>query len=145
MSGFGKRPAPAWYWIVAVILLLWESMGFWSWYEHHTKGPAGMGNVPTEWDIAYFAALPGWYTWLFLLAVGTGLLTGILLLLRKSMAVGMATLSLIATITMFAYTFLGTNMLEKGMWTAYFPAFIIVMGFVTVWFARKARANGWLG
>ena len=142
-SNFTGKP-PAWFWVVAIVLTLWECMGVWSWYQHHTLGPAAMGNVPTEWDTAYYAALPGWYTWLFAAAVFLGLLSGILMLARKAAARPVAIVSLVVTIAMFAYTFLGTNMLEKGVWTTYFPALIIAIGFATVWFAGYATKRGWL-
>lgn len=142
-SSFTGKP-PIWFWITAIVLTLWECMGVGSWWQHHTMGPAAMGNVPTDWDRAYFAALPAWYTWLYAVAVFSGLLTGILLLARKAAARSVAIVSLAATIAMFAYTFLGTNMLEKGLWTAYFPIFIIAVGFATVWFATVAIRRGWL-
>lgn len=142
-SNFQTKP-PAWFWVVAIALTLWECMGVWSWYQHHTLGPAAMGSVPTEWDRAYFAALPGWYTWLFAAAVFSGLLAGVLLLLRNAAARPVAIISLVAIIAMFGYVFGATNMLEKGVWTAYFPALIIAVGFVAVWFAGVATKRGWL-
>lgn len=142
-SSFQSKP-PAWFWVVAIALTLWEVMGVWSWWEHWQHGPAAMGNVPTNWDIAYFAALPAWYVWLFAAAVWLGLLSGLLTLARKAVARPVAIVSLIATVAMFGYTFLATNMLEKGFWTAYFPALIIAIGFATVWFLGLATRRGWL-
>lgn len=142
-SRFTAKP-PAWFWVVAILLVLWELMGVWSWYQHHTLGPAAMGNVPTDWDRAYFAALPGWYTWLFAVAVLTGLLAAILLIARNAAARPVAILSLVATVAMFGYAFLVTNMLEKGVWTTYFPILIVAIGVFTIWFAGTAIRRGWI-
>lgn len=143
-SSFRSNPT-ALFWIVAVVLFLWNCMGVWSWFLHHTQGPAAMGNVPTEYDVQYFAKLPGWYTWLFALATVSGLIGAVLLLMRKGAARAVFTLSLAATVAMFAYTFLATDLMQvKGVWTAYFPAFIIAMGGFSVWFARYAGRRGWL-
>jgi hypothetical protein len=136
---------PAWFWVAAVVLVLWEAIGVWSWWAHWQDGPRAMGATPSEYDIRYFAALPGWYAWLFALATLSALAGGLLLLARKAAAVPVYVVSLVATIAMFGYTFLATDLLAvKGAWTAYFPAFIVAVGVVSVLLARAARARGWI-
>ena len=143
-NGFETKP-PAWFGVAAVVLVLWEAMGVWSWWLHWTQGPAAMGNVPTEWDIQYFAKLPGWYVWLFALATWSGLLAGLLLLARRRAARPVYVLSLVATVLMFGYTFLATDLIaHKGVWTTYFPAFIIAVGIGSVWLAGTGLRRGWL-
>lgn len=143
-SNFTGKP-PAWFWLVAIVLTLWECMGVWSWWEHWHKGAYAMGATPTTYDIKYFAAIPNWYVWLFALAVWSGLLGGILLLLRNAAARPVFIVSLIATLAMFGYTFLGTDLIAaKGIWTVYFPAIIIAICCVAVWFAGLAAKRGWI-
>ena len=143
-SAFENKP-PVWFWIVAVLLLLWECMGVWSWWEHWRNGPAAMGALPTDYDVRYFAALPGWYAWLFAGAVWLGLASGVLLLMRKAVARTVAIVSLALTVVMFGYTFLATDLIAaKGVWVTYFPAFIVAAGFFTVWFIGMATRRGWV-
>ena len=136
---------PAWFWIAAIVLTLWNCMGVWSWYQHHTLGPAAMGTVPTDYDIQYFAKLPAWYTWLFAVATLSGLIGAVLLLARRALAWGVFIVSLAATVAMFGYTFFATDLMQvKGVWTAYFPAFIIAVCAFSVWFAGYAVRRDWL-
>lgn len=141
---FRTRP-PAWFWVVAIALLAWEAMGIWSWWQHWRYGAAAMGQTPTDYDIRYYAALPGWYVWLYGAAVWLGLAGGILLLMRRAAARPVAIAALIATLLMFGYVFLATDLIRaKGVWTTYFPLAIVAIGFGTVWFIGRARRRGWL-
>lgn len=143
-SRFRSKP-PAWFWIVTILLLLWECAGVWSWWEHWRHGPAAMRATPTEYDIRYFAALPRWYVWLFALAVWSGLAGGLALLRRQAAARTLYVVSLIATVAMFAYTFTMTDLIAaKGGWVVYFPAVIVALGVVSIWFAGHATRRRWL-
>ena len=143
-SRFASRP-PAWFWLVAGAFAVWEAFGVWSWWEHWQHGAAAMGQVPTEYDIAYMAALPRWYVWLFGLAVWSGFAGGLSLLRRNRVARTLFVVSLIATVAMFGYTFLATDLIAaKGVWTTYFPAVIIALTIAAAWFAGVATRRGWL-
>ena len=145
MAVSGRTP-PAWFWLVAVLLVLWEGMGLYSFYEHVAHGPGAMGAVPTDYDRRLFAGLPGWYVWVFGVATWGGLAAGLALLLRSRFAEALAWISLIAIVVMFGWMFLATDIIAaKGIWTTYFPAMIFIVGLFTIWFARRARARGWIG
>ena len=144
MARFAVRP-PVWFWLVSVVLLLWEAMGVWSWWEQVTRGAAAMGATPTDYDLRYYAALPAWYAWLYGAAVWTGLAGGALLLARKQAARPIYTISLLATVAMFAWTFLATDLIAaKGIWVSYFPAAIIAIGAFSLWWAGYGVRRGWL-
>ena len=102
MAVSGRTP-PAWFWFVAVLLVLWEGMGLYSFYEHVAHGPGAMGAVPTDYDRRLFAGLPGWYVWVFGVATWGGLAAGIALLLRSRFAEALAWISLIAIVVMFGW------------------------------------------
>ncbi|WBH16325.1 hypothetical protein [Sphingomonas radiodurans] len=139
-----RRPQ-AWFWVVVVLLLLWQAMGLYSFYEHVAHGPAAMGAVPTDYDRQLFASLPGWYVWVFGIATWGALATGVALILRRREAVTLAAISLLATVVMFGWMFLATDIIAaKGVWTTYFPAVIIIVGGVSLWFANMVRARGWI-
>lgn len=143
-SSFAQKP-PAWFTIVAVILLLWGLAGCVSLYLHFAYGPDIDPNA-TDWDRAYFAALPMWLNVDYVIAVGAGVLGSIALLMRSKWAVPLYWVSLAAVILQFGYIFLATDIIAvKGAWTTYFPAFILAMALLQVWFAGRAKRRGWLG
>lgn len=142
-SSFARKP-PAWFTIVAVLLLLWGLAGCASLYAHFVIGP-DMDPNATEWDRAYYAALPAWLNIDYVIAVGVGVLGSIALLLRSKWAVTLYLISLIAVVIQFSYIFLATDIIAvKGVWTTYFPAFIFAMALFQIWFASMARTRGWL-
>ena len=142
-SSFAQKP-PVWFTIVAVILLLWGLAGCASLYAHFAIGP-DMDPNATDWDRAYYAALPMWLNVDYVIAVGAGVFGSIALLLRSKWAVTLYWVSLIAVVIQFGYIFLATDIIAvKGVWTTYFPALIFVIALFQVWFAGMAKKRGWL-
>jgi hypothetical protein len=141
-----RRSPPTGFWIAAVLLVLWEAVGVWSWWEHWRNGPRAMGATPTDADVRDFAALPAWYVWLYALATWSALAGGLAVLARRAVAVPLFGVSLAATVAMFGYTFLATDLIaRKGLAVVVpFPAFIVAVGVAALVFARAARARGWL-
>lgn len=142
-SRFEQKP-PVWFYLVGVILLLWGLAGCWAFYKHVTLGPAANPQA-TDWDRAYFAALPGWFAIDFAIAVGAGLLGSIALLLRSKWAVALYWLSLIAVVIQFGWMFLATDVIAvKGVSATFFPALIFVIALFEVWVAGVGKKRGWL-
>ena len=136
---------PIWFWIVAILLLLWEAMGCYACVLQFKLGAAAMGPVD-DWSLKYYAALPAWYNGVY--AVGTfgGLLGGLALLLRNKLAALLFWISLVAVIVMFGYAFVATDLIaHKGLGQVLpFPLFIAAVGAFSIWFARFAAGKGWL-
>jgi len=142
-SQFAQKP-PAWFKIVAVILLLWGLAGCASLYGHFVIGP-DMDPNATDYDRALYASLPVWVNIAYVVAVLAGLLGSIGLLIRAKWTGTVYLLSLIAVVAQFGYMFLATDIIAmKGVWTTYFPAFIFAMALFQVWFAALANRRGWL-
>ena len=136
---------PVWFVIVAVLLTLWDAIGVYACIQQFRLGAEAMGPA-TDYDRALYASLPAWYNWVYALAVGAGLLAGIALLARSALAVPLAAVSLLAAVVQFGWLFATTDIVAvKGVWTTYFPLFIIALGVFALWFARLARARGWIG
>lgn len=140
-----QRPA-GWFIIVAVLLVLWGLAGCASFYLHVAYGP-DMDPHATDWDRAFFAALPAWLNIVYAVAVGAGLLGSIALLLRSRLARPLYIVSLIAVVIQFGYIFLATDLIaHKGVVVATgFPIFIAVVAVFQIWFAGYAQRRGWLG
>jgi hypothetical protein len=139
-----QKPA-GWFVAVAVLLVLWGLLGCVAFYMHVKFGPA-IDPAATDWDRAYYAALPGWFTPVYAVAVGAGLLGAIALLLRSKLAQPLFLISLIAVIVQFGYVFLATDLLaHKGAATTVpFPSFIVAVAVFQIWLAQLARRRGWI-
>jgi hypothetical protein len=139
-----QRP-PGWFYIVAVVLVLWGLLGCMAFYMHVTLG-AAMDPAATDWDRAYYAALPGWFDPVYAVAVGAGLLGALALLFRSKFALPLFIVSLAAVIVQFGYVFLGTDMLaHKGAAiTVPFPLFIAAVAVFQIWFAQVSGRRGWI-
>ena len=135
---------PAWFRIVAIVLVIWEAMGCYACYSQIKLGAAAMGPVDA-WSLKYYAALPIWYNWVYAAATLGGLLGGLALVLRDKRAAMLFWLSLAAIVVMFGYAFLATDLIaHKGLGQVLpFPLLIAAMGAFSVWLARHAARNGW--
>jgi hypothetical protein len=133
---------PGWYIILVGVLILWGLAGCVALYGHIAYGP----ELGDAWDQAYFAALPGWFNYDYVLAVGAGLLGSLALLGRSRLAGPLYLVSLIAVLVQFGYVFFATDLMaHKGAAaTLPFPLFIIAMGVVQLWVAGYAKRVGWV-
>lgn len=145
MATYLRQKPAVWFTVLAVLLVLWGLAGCASFYVHVAYGPDIDPNA-TDWDRAYFAALPGWLTIVYAVAVGAGLLGSIALLFRSKLAQPLYIVSLIAVIVQFGYVFAATDILaHKGAAaTVPFPLFIFVVAIFQIWLAAFARRRGWI-
>lgn len=140
-SRFPSAP-PAWFKVVAILLILWGLMGCMSLYMHFGAGP---GPDATEYDRRLYDAMPMWLNIVYVAAVACGLLGAMTLFLRKRIAVLLSTLALVLVLIQFGWMFLATDIIAvKGIWVTYFPIAIWVVQAVQLWIASKAKARGWL-
>lgn len=140
------RKPPLWFTVIAIVLTLWGLLGCWALYMHVTLGPAMDPNT-TDWDRAYYAALPAWFTPVYCVAIFGGLLGSIALLLRSRLAKWAYVASLVAVVVQFGWVFTATDLIaHKGAAvTVPFPLFIFAVAMVQVWLAAFAKRKGWIG
>ena len=136
---------PVWFWVVTILLVLWEAMGCYACYTQIRLGAAAMGPVD-DWSLRYYAALPVWYNGVYAIATFGGLLGGLALLLRAKLALILFWISFAAVIVMFGYAFAATNLIaHKGIGNVLpFPLIIAAIGAFSIWFARFAADRGWM-
>lgn len=140
----GVRP-PAWFWIVAAVLAIWDGWGLLACVQQFRHGADAMPGA-TDYDRALFAALPVWYNYVFLIATFGGLLGALALLLREHRATVLFAISLAAVVAMFGYLFLATDIVaHKGAAQVLpFPAVVLLEALFSLWFAQLAVGRGWL-
>lgn len=139
-----KVIVPVRFWIITVLLILWEAAGCYACVMQIRLGAAAMGPVD-DWSLSYYAALPAWYNWVYAAATFGALLGGLALLLRSRLAGLLFRISFVAIVVMFGYAFVATDLIaHKGLLqVSPFPLFIAAVGVFSIWFARLSTRNGW--
>ena len=90
------------FWIIAVLALLWNLMGVFNFLASNFMKEM-ISEAYSEKEILLLDALPSWYAIIFGIAVFTGLLGCILLLMRKKAAVSLFFISLLAVLIQMGY------------------------------------------
>ena len=138
----GARP-PAWFWIVAVLGLLWELFGVAMYLM--TVGIIENAQEMSEAERSLMESSPTWVTGLFAIGVFGGLLGVLGLLLRKSWARPLLILSLVAVILQFGGWLLMTDAVAVvGSSVFLMPAIIVAVAILLVWVASTGVRRGWL-
>ena len=136
---------PAWFPVVASLLLLWNLFGIAMFFLQYTMTPDALARLPEEQRLL-FEAMPAWLWVVYAVAVLSGAIGALMLLLRKRAAVPLFWGSLIAVLVQFGYTLLPGRAVEVlGPAQALpMPLTIIAVAALQVWLARRALARGWI-
>lgn len=133
------------FWIIAVLALLWNIIGVYMWlYEYFLMTDEIRDSLPPE-QVEIMANAPAWNMYLYGLAVITGLLASLLLLMRKKSAVGVFMLSLIAVLALQLYWMFAMDIVEKmGPPSLIMPLIVIAIAIFEYFYSKGAAKNGWL-
>lgn len=144
MNAVANKP-PRWYWVVAVLALLWMLFGVLAWCMDLMSDPASMTQL-SDAQRQLYSSRPQWLFAVYAVAIFSGLLGAIGLLLRKRWATPLFALSLVAVVVQFAYTFFAMHAIEVlGAAQALpFPLVIFAIALALWWFSGFARKRGWL-
>ncbi len=138
----GARP-PGWFRVVAVLALLWNLVGVWSYLSKVGMAPEMMKMTPEEVELA--ASMPVWATAGFAVAVFGGLLGSLGLLLGKAWARLLFILSLLGMLVQFGWWVLMSGAMERmGASIVGMPAVVILIGILLLWLANMGVKRGWL-
>ena len=130
--------------VVAIVALLWNLFGLFSFYTNVTATPAVIASWP-EAQQQVAAATPRWVFVAFAIATIAGVLGSLGLLLGKRWAVPVLLLSLLAILVQFGSIYaLTPTWVLTGIGGAILPLCIGAFGLFLWWYARKAAARGWL-
>jgi ABC-type xylose transport system permease subunit len=132
------------FWTIGTVALAWNLVGVMSYLMSVTAGPEVLAALP-EAERALYADIPAWATSAYAIAVFGGLLGSVALLLRQAWAVPLFVVSLIGVLVQMGHAFFMTALLQvKGASAAILPVLILAIAAYLVWYARSARARGWL-
>ena len=140
---YSERVA-TWFWVIAVLALLWEAMGCYAYLTQVSMTAEQLAALP-EGQRQLFTSMPDWVTAAYGIATWGGLLAAILLLMRRRWATIMFAISLIALLAQFGWSFLVADAASAVGPSAYgLPAAIIIAGVLLLWFSSWAARRGWL-
>jgi len=133
-----------WFWVVAVIALLWNLMGLGAFMADMMMSPETLAETYPPDQLAFLETYPSWTKIFYGLATVGGFLGCIGLLLRKRWALGMFVLSLFGVVVQQAHSIFLTNAVEVfGNATAiYFPVLILVIAIFMIWFTKNCITKG---
>ena len=136
---------PKWYWIVSVVALIWMLFGVVAWVADLMMDEAALAQMSAAQQQLY-ASRPQWLFIVYAIAIFTGLLGAIGLLMRKRWSVTAFGISLAAIIVQFGYTL--TVMDAIGLLSPAaalpFPIAIFAIGLLLLGLSIKAKNAGWL-
>jgi hypothetical protein len=136
---------PGWFWVVAVLALLWNLVGLFMFWQNVTMTPEALAMLPAEQQTIH-AAMPVWVHAFFGIAVIAGVLGSIALLLKKRSAQPLLLVSLLAVVVQMASAYMVTPVWSlTGAYGAVFPLVLIVIALLFWLFARMAVRRGWIG
>jgi len=138
----GKR-RPWHLWVVGIVALLWNAVGAMDYLMTQTRNEKYMSQFTPE-QLEYFYGFPAWVVAAWAIAVWGGVLGAILLLMRKSLAVPVFLVSLIAMVLTTIYQFGLSNGLEVvgDPFSLVFTAVIFVIAVALFLYARAMQKRG---
>ena len=140
-----KAAVPLWYWVIAVLALVWNLLGC-AFFGMELFAPEAMMESMTEPQRQWARSIPGWIYFIYGLAVSTGVAGSVGLLLRKGWTIPLFTICLAAVIVQMVYTMLIAGGLQAmGPAGLIMPALVIGIAALLLWFSWFARSRGWIG
>lgn len=132
------------FWIIGAAALIWNLIGIVIYVGQVSMSPEALSKL-TEAQQDLFTSTPAWANAAWAIAVNAGAFGSLLLLLRKSWAIPMFLLSLVAVVIQDfeafvlrdAYGVLGINSLI-------IPSMVFVIAIALFVYARHAQSKGWL-
>lgn len=138
------KKAPAWFWVVSGISLVWNLMGVWSYLAQVSLSEEALAAMP-EARRTLLETVPAWATAAFAIAVFAGALGCLFLLLKKSWSIHILAISLVAVVVQMFHAYIISNAWEVlGPMGAVMPLMVIIVASFLVWFGRFSKKNGWL-
>ena len=140
-----QKKAPIWFWIIAIISLLWNIMGILS-FVSHTFISEGALQALTQEERTLYNNYPIWISIIFATAVFTGVIASFTLLSRRKISLMIFQISLVAILIQMTYNIFFSGSLEVYglVKTITMPLVVIVYAIFLVWFSQFSTSKSWL-
>lgn len=134
---------PKSFWVIGVLALLWNLLGVSQFFMATFMLDTLVADLP-EVQADMYRSIPTWYTVIFAIAVFSGLLGCITMLLRKKITLALFGISLLAVLVAQGYWILGTDVMEViGTSSVIMPLIVIVISIFLYFYNKGAAKNGW--
>ena len=134
---------PVWYWVVGVIALLWNLMGLMAFVSQRMMTKESLASLPESQQKLY-EATPTWVNVVFGIAVISGTLGCIGLLMRKHWALPVFVVSFITVLAQMSYVFMMSDTVSvMGASQMVLPVLVTVIAAVLVWYSRFVKIRNW--
>ena len=132
------------FWGISSIALVWNLMGVFNYLDQAFMTDKVLETLPKEQQILYLD-VPAWVTAAFAIAVFSGTLGSLLLLLKKKIASTFFIISFLGIMGQMSYGLLiDQNSDSFGPMGIAMPIIIIAFGGYLIWYSRKANEHRWL-
>ena len=132
------------FWIFGGAALVWNLIGLVAYISSVTISPEALAKMTAEAQ-AFYSGTPKWATAAFALAVNAGVLGSLFLLLRKSWAVPLFVLSLVAVVVQNVDAFMLRNAYGlSGINGVVLPALVFIVAVLLLIYSRNVQERGWL-
>ena len=143
MATVAAAAPPAWFRIAAWVAILWNAFGVFQYLSSDGLFGDPMASLTAD-QRAAAESIPSAVIGAFALGTFAGLIGSLGLLLRKSWALPVLVLSLLALVVLEGWIVFLSGKLEL-FGGAGLPATIVAGALLLVWLAWHARQRGWLG
>lgn len=134
---------PSWFKIGAIIALVWNLLGVMAFFGQVMMTPEMLAELPQP-EQELYANTPLWATIAFAIAVFSGALGSLALLLKKPICYRLFIVSFTAVLIQMFHAFFISNSFEVfGPGGAVMPVMVIIIALMLVRFAAKGLNNKW--
>lgn len=144
MNGEPKPIIPVWYWIVAVVALLWNLIGC-LFFSIELFAQEAFIESMTDEQKAWVRSIPTWIYFAYGVAILSGVAGSVGLLMRKRWSFVVLIVCLAAVLIQMIYTMLIAGGLQAmGPTGLIMPMIVIAIAAALVWFSAHAKKRNWL-
>jgi len=143
MTSYLRKPRSLFY-VISSMALVWNLMGVFNYLGQVLMSDEVLASLPKDQQLLY-QDVPAWVTAAFAVAVFSGTLGAVFLLLKKKIASTFFILSFVGIVTQMSYGLLLDEKTDNyGPLGLLMPLMIIAIGAYLIWYSKKAKENRWL-
>ena len=132
------------FWLISTLALIWNLIGVFNYLTQAFMTDEILASLPQDQQLIY-QEVPALVTAAFAIAVFSGTLGALLMLLKKKIATTFFILSFIGIISQMSYGLLiNENTDSYGPMGLIMPFMIISIGGYLIWYSKKAAEYTWL-
>ena len=133
------------FWLIGGAALIWNLFGLIVYFMQVSASPEELAAVYTAEQVDFMLSTPKWATSAFAIAVNAGVLGSLFLLLRKSWAIPLFVISLVATLVQNLNSFVLNDAIALFGSTPAIIQFVVVsIAAALIWYSRSAKDKDWI-